>query len=935
MPSTARSSDHQTVAEAHFNELFREADARLRAVRVGDAPSMAEAGKALALSADIDSDLLSSDQRLAANPHFAEMMEFVGAVEAGQRLADRPAPSSSSSSLSTSSSSSERAAPRGDSIAQGQFDTVFAASLKVMLREAMFAKDGVQRAAYVSRVHEWYEGQAEASTNRRGETRSAADPGLKIGLLDSRSNERSARAARYVQRGPNWKQPRPKSATTNVFLAGTNAGDEHATAMQAAAARGAERSAAPSDSRRPQSAAARGTRVGVSGTSAGAGVLMAAATTVPHRPQSATIRATGERVAITGRLNQGGFRVRNLFRSQRSRVQSTVLSRADKRRHLHEINKAERLHHADLNESRRSHQHLLRERPSASLSGRRAPQPRPTSAAPGLASSSSSASSYSASSRGPAVASSQAGNVYKYPRVGNTPVARATTSEAAASGSAGVAASSSLRLTRERDQWLEEQWLRGRSMDAADRRNQEEITAAMQQWAMNRGRIEEEIMRRQESRRYVARSGRFYAEVGSYQRVQSAAASVRPASAAAGGAGSGQNKVRAGADTQARPRTAKSAPRAKPIVTTPVVVMRKPGTNAVGAGGRAAGVAGKFKKPPMHFKYGPRTNAPASRRPPSVARDEDDMRVEEAGADARAELQPRAMTGDAKPPRARPASASASLSPYRGNYGRSVVSDSFGVRGTGVENATAAAGVAPVGSEDARRMAWDRDVEASDGEIAILSAVGLTERVAPRPAEGSTEAAEEARRKQIQEIAFGAAVRREVSLRPPPEKTTSKSKGGKKKKKKKKGSKKGAKKGKVDKGKAATLGQAEQHRQDESIYIPRPSEQPLPRRRPMSSPGRRTMREVESIQQAFTKRSMQLPCSKETLENALRVPEEMPYEDCVSSLPLPGAGFLSDPLAAERKALKALYMRGQKGGGGAKKKKKKKGGAGKKKKKKK
>ena len=72
----------------------------------------------------------------------------------------------------------------------------------------------------------------------------------------------------------------------------------------------------------------------------------------------------------------------------------------------------------------------------------------------------------------------------------------------------------SLRSARERDQWLEETWLRGRSLDAADERNQKEITAAMQQWAMNRGRIEEEIMRRQESRRYISRSGRYYANTG-------------------------------------------------------------------------------------------------------------------------------------------------------------------------------------------------------------------------------------------------------------------------------------------------------------------------------------------------------------------------------------------------------------------------------------
>jgi hypothetical protein len=107
-------------------------------------------------------------------------------------------------------------------------------------------------------------------------------------------------------------------------------------------------------------------------------------------------------------------------------------------------------------------------------------------------------------------------------------------------------------------------------------------------------------------------------------------------------------------------------------------------------------------------------------------------------------------------------------------------------------------------------------------------------------------------------------------------------------------------------------------------------------RRPMSSQGRRTLREVETIKQAFTKHRMDMPCSQETLENALSVPEELPYAECVRNLPAPGGRFLADPLAKERAALKALYSKGKKGGGGGGKKKKggkKKGGKKKKKKK--
>jgi len=92
------------------------------------------------------------------------------------------------------------------------------------------------------------------------------------------------------------------------------------------------------------------------------------------------------------------------------------------------------------------------------------------------------------------------------------------------------------------------------------------------------------------------------------------------------------------------------------------------------------------------------------------------------------------------------------------------------------------------------------------------------------------------------------------------------------------------------------------------------------------------MREVDRIEQAFTKNRVAMPFSKETLENALRVPDELPYDECVRNLPLPGGRFLADPLAAERAALKALYNTGKKGGG-KKKSGKKKGGKKKKKKK--
>ena len=81
----------------------------------------------------------------------------------------------------------------------------------------------------------------------------------------------------------------------------------------------------------------------------------------------------------------------------------------------------------------------------------------------------------------PQSAAAGAGNVFKYPQQGGT----GATGGGATGGGAGRRSSASpvvtLRAARERDRWLEETWLRGRSLDAADERNQAEVTAAMQQ----------------------------------------------------------------------------------------------------------------------------------------------------------------------------------------------------------------------------------------------------------------------------------------------------------------------------------------------------------------------------------------------------------------------------------------------------------------------
>ena len=75
------------------------------------------------------------------------------------------------------------------------------------------------------------------------------------------------------------------------------------------------------------------------------------------------------------------------------------------------------------------------------------------------------------------------------------------------------------------------------------------------------------------------------------------------------------------------------------------------------------------------------------------------------------------------------------------------------------------------------------------------------------------------------------------------------------------------------------------------------------RPRPMSAKRSVEMSEVDSIAAAFAKKGMTMPFSKETLENALLIPEDTPYEIAIRNMPLPGSRLISDPFAKERMAI--------------------------------
>ena len=230
-------SKPKTLSAKHFDALFSEATTRLREVRIGDPQSVSSTTKAIATAKDITVDTLTS---LNTNPHFSRVLIFLQSQEdnANNVLLEQDA--------------------------TAQYNLVLAASLKVMLREVMFAK-GPQRDAYLTRVHDWYnekEGannivpsqQRNTNTTTTNATNNRRQHGVPESNEDSfatyddipvdetaeeelngspeRLRERQARAARYATKGPaNTKQMRPKSATTNVFLAGTTAGNEYDSAV--------------------------------------------------------------------------------------------------------------------------------------------------------------------------------------------------------------------------------------------------------------------------------------------------------------------------------------------------------------------------------------------------------------------------------------------------------------------------------------------------------------------------------------------------------------------------------------------------------------------------------------------------------------------------------------------------------------------------------
>uniref|UniRef100_A0A7S1E580 AAA+ ATPase domain-containing protein n=3 Tax=Hemiselmis andersenii TaxID=464988 RepID=A0A7S1E580_HEMAN len=82
------------------------------------------------------------------------------------------------------------------------------------------------------------------------------------------------------------------------------------------------------------------------------------------------------------------------------------------------------------------------------------------------------------------------------------------------------------------DRAVKELWLRKRQEEDMDRRSEMEVQEAMQWWAQNRARIEEEISRRQESIRFASQTARLHSRPASaFTTARSRPGSSRPVSA--------------------------------------------------------------------------------------------------------------------------------------------------------------------------------------------------------------------------------------------------------------------------------------------------------------------------------------------------------------------------------------------------------------------
>ena len=320
------SDSSASMRMGHMEELFLEADANLKEVRLGaENVALDAAGELAETHGDVVDRRMK--QRLGKNPLFRELMDYMEAVAMGLKTEDK------------------RVLETG----VAHFDSVLAASLKTMMREVTFSRNDLQRQTSLSRVHAWFQDKLKARNALRERAGFPSDNAV---FRDEQKNEKRSRRDRYENQMNN---------------------NRPSTSGRAAAGSG---SAA--------AAAARSMRKG-------------------NRPTTAPVSSNDfDNVKLTGRLQIGGIKMRNLFASQRRRIlKAQSMSRAEQRRMIGQIADAQQAHTVDVEESTNMYSYLIGNSGSKSRPGTgvRKSRARDTKARPSTAGATNRPSSRQASKR--------------------------------------------------------------------------------------------------------------------------------------------------------------------------------------------------------------------------------------------------------------------------------------------------------------------------------------------------------------------------------------------------------------------------------------------------------------------------------------------------------------------------------------------------------
>ena len=195
------------------------------------------------------------------------------------------------------------------------YDSVLSASLKLMMREVTFSRNDIQRETSMSRVYEWFQEKLKVREQIRDRM------GLPSNKVDNGEKNVSKVSRRERYESKHSERPYSAAATTR--------------------SRSTVRKTAENNSR-----------------------IIGRGKNRLQRPSTAPFSTQGndpdDDVKLTGRLQTGGFRMRNLFASQRKRIlKSTTMKRAEQRRMIGQITDAAEAHAADVEESANMYSYLV------------------------------------------------------------------------------------------------------------------------------------------------------------------------------------------------------------------------------------------------------------------------------------------------------------------------------------------------------------------------------------------------------------------------------------------------------------------------------------------------------------------------------------------------------------------------------------------------